>query len=575
MQTLLQRTRADLGLRSLSVPERLALGAITAFGLLLRAGVQWGRLFTGDEIGTLINLQKSAGYLLTHFGGWLTMNYFILAEKAMAWLCGATDWRLTLLPLAASIAIIPLTASLALKFTGSARTALIAASLVAFNPFLVAYGPVIRAYSPLAAFSLLAINEFFHWSWQRNWWNGGRCAAAVLLLLLVHLDGVYTIAFLALLLVIETISAGRSGGRKFLWESKTLWAPLIAAGSLSILAYWHLLPGIARFSVAWSDTPPTSLEYLPLVFRTYFGAGYYAFLFAALLLLGIWSATQEHKPLLLLCAAVALGPVLMSLHGLSHFPWAYSRFLIFSLPLLLILLAEGINWLAAHILVQRRAAVGAWALAGLIVLCWAPDLVVRVREKDYRTYARMADSLRARFQSGDVILTSSNYYFGTVMTTIFGLPEELSHSLIAPRDYVNKLADHLDAPVTGRVSYLAPAVPGSPARQMSVQRFGQLEITTYGGNTARALLENWREDLLRRADDRIDENLQDDYELLALIEERLPSGQSPDHWRLLAERCRELSPAARHIPPQILRRIPEFAAHKPASGTSSQKDPKK
>jgi hypothetical protein len=80
---------------------------------------------------------------------------------------------------------------------------------------------------------------------------------------------------------------------------------------------------------------------------------------------------------------------------------------------------------------------------------------------------------------------------------------------------------------------------------------------------------------LRRADDRIDENLQDDYELLALIEERLPSGQSPDHWRLLAERCRELSPAARHIPPQILRRIPEFAAHKPASGTSSQKDPKK
>ena len=43
------------------------------------------------------------------------MNYFILVEKGVAWLCGATDWRLTLLPMAAAVAIIPLTASLALQ----------------------------------------------------------------------------------------------------------------------------------------------------------------------------------------------------------------------------------------------------------------------------------------------------------------------------------------------------------------------------------------------------------------------------------------------------------------------------
>ena len=64
----------------------------------------------------------------------LTVNYFILAEKAVATPCGATDWRLTLVPLAAVVAIIPLTASLALKFKRSTRTALIAASLTAFNP---------------------------------------------------------------------------------------------------------------------------------------------------------------------------------------------------------------------------------------------------------------------------------------------------------------------------------------------------------------------------------------------------------------------------------------------------------
>ena len=55
---------------------------------------------------------------------------------------------------------------------------------------------MIRSYSLLVAFSLLAINEFLHWYGKRSWWNGARCAAAVFLLLLVHLNGVYTVAFL-------------------------------------------------------------------------------------------------------------------------------------------------------------------------------------------------------------------------------------------------------------------------------------------------------------------------------------------------------------------------------------------
>ena len=82
--------------------------------------------------------------------------------------------------------------------------ALIAASLVAFNPYLLSWGPAIRAYSLLVALSLLAINEFFHWYQQRDWWSGVRCAAVVLLLLLAHLNGVYTVAFLILLLTSES-----------------------------------------------------------------------------------------------------------------------------------------------------------------------------------------------------------------------------------------------------------------------------------------------------------------------------------------------------------------------------------
>src|SRR5258707_15545673 len=163
-RTLLDLVHSDLSLRCLSRRERVALGALCLCVLALLTALQHGRVFLGDEIGTLRCLKQSPTYILTHFDMWLSMNYFILVEKGVAWLCGAADWRLTLLPITAAVAIIPLTASLALKLTGSTRTALIAASLAAFNPYLIMLGPTIRAYSLLAAFSLLVINEFFHWN---------------------------------------------------------------------------------------------------------------------------------------------------------------------------------------------------------------------------------------------------------------------------------------------------------------------------------------------------------------------------------------------------------------------------
>jgi hypothetical protein len=62
------------------------------------------------------------------------------------------------------------------------------------------------------------------------------------------------------------------------------------------------------------------------------------------------------------------------------------------------------------------------------------------------------------------------------------------------------------------------------------------------------LLQEWREDLLRRTAGRIYPSFQGDYQLLALLEEQLPSGESADHWRLLAERCRDEDPVMRGIP---------------------------
>ena len=546
-KTLLQQIHSELSLRSLSKNELLALVLITLCALNLCAAFQYGRVFEGDEIGTLRYLKASPGYILTHFKVHLSMNYFILVEKGIAELCGKADWRLTLLPLAAAVAIIPLTASVALKFTGSARTALIAASLAAFNPYLLSWGPVIRSYSLLVAFSLLAINEFFHWYRQRDWWSGGRCAAAVLSLLLIHLNGVYTVAFLILLLAIETLSQGWSGGRKFVWESRTLWIPLALAALAFTAAYWRLFPEIRKLTTEWGiDTPPTNMDYLPQLFASYLGGGYFAFFVALPLLFGLWSATQERRGLLLLCLAIALGPILMSLRGISIPTWTYARYLIFSLPLLLIFLAEGIDWLTKHLRMPRAAVIAAWGLTAILILGWSRDIYGQFVGRKNFPYARVAEFLHAQLKNGDLVVTDWHYAF-----TLSQFFDDAKTRILLPQNYFKKIANKLDTPMSDRVFYITGR--GSiKDRTIPIQEFRRIEVAILSGKAPRQLLQEWREDLLRRTGGRVSSSFQTDYQVLALIDETIPSGQSPDRWRFLAERCRSQNPSVRYLPLQQL-----------------------
>jgi hypothetical protein len=572
-RTWLDVVYSNLSSRHLSRGERLLLGVICLCSLILLVALQHGRIFLGDEIGTLRYLKQTPSYILTHFRIWLTMNYFILVEKGVASLCGATDWRLTLLPIGAAIAVIPLTASLALKLTGSTRTALVAATLAAFNPYLVMLGPTIRAYSLLAAFSLLAINEFFHWSQWPGWRNGVRCAAAVLFLLLTHLQAIYIVAFLVLLLIVQSLS----GIRRFLWESRTLLIPLGGVAIIVGLAYWRLLPDMARVNKEWGGgyTPPTSLGYIPRVYTIYMGNSYAAFLSVLLLSAGCWSAARDKQPLLLLCGAIIVGPILMSLQGIALDAGGFARYLIFSLPLLLILIAEGVDWITRHIRV-RWAAIAAWGLTVLIVACWTPCIHAQFLHQTRWPFAEVAGFLRARMQKDDVIV--AGWMVGFTLSQFFDHPED---RILLPNKYVSKVSNKLDAPASGRVFYvtgrtrlLPPFTPAEAAemnrrfgrdqivigpsddsgpgtsrgREASIQDFGQVEVMVYRGDTARALLQEWREDLLRRTAGRIYPSFQGDYQLLALLEEQLPSGQLADHWRLLAERCRAEDPLMRGIP---------------------------
>ena len=87
---------------------------------------------------------------------------------------------------------------------------------------------------------------------------------------------------------------------------------------------------------------------------------------------------EKKRALLLLCGAIILTPILMSLQGVSVNTSAFARYLICSLPLLLILMARGIDWLARHVWIRGGATVVAWCLTTLMVLCWMPNITIPV-----------------------------------------------------------------------------------------------------------------------------------------------------------------------------------------------------
>ncbi|MFH0946647.1 MAG: hypothetical protein V2A76_15745, partial [Planctomycetota bacterium] len=171
--------------RLFSYGERRLLILLTLAGAALRVAYQFDREFRGDEVGTLIHMDRSVGDLLTHSGTWLTMNYFIVAEKVLGWLFGRGPLALGVLSLAAGIALIPLTAWLARSIT-TGRASLMAAALVAANPFLVDYSCRIRSYSLMACLSVALLACFLCWREQPTTSRGVGVAALAALLLLSH-----------------------------------------------------------------------------------------------------------------------------------------------------------------------------------------------------------------------------------------------------------------------------------------------------------------------------------------------------------------------------------------------------
>ena len=434
---------------SFSKNEIFYLFSLIAIGTIIRFFYHYNRPFVDDEIGTLIYIKKSVTFILTHFESWLTMNYFILLEKVLLKITGGNQLFLTIVPEFAGIAIIPLTAILA-KMVASKKTALVSATLVVFNPYLISYSGIIRAYSLLTAVSLLTNILFFNWYTNRTLKNGIYLALSCYALMLSHLNGAYTLAYIFSLAGIELFFAlVKREKNGFL----ALIIPLSISMVITLISYINIAEAISHWGNPWHDTPPTSISYIPYIFSSYFGNGFYGWASAFLMISAIFLTIRApNNPLLLLIPLIALSILLISIQGISHFPNAYARFLIFLVPIGVIFIAEGIVNLSAIIPVKNSIPITIFTI--LLVSTWVPNFIQGYKEKIDRPWGQVAAFIK-NSADGNMILTNdwlsylhlTPYFNDTRYTrSELGKYSQKRHSRTGPAKNIYFIISGLDIP---------------------------------------------------------------------------------------------------------------------------------
>jgi len=516
--------------------ERLALLGITALAALPRIHLLLTRIYRGDEVGTLGLLDRSYGHLLTHFSGHLTMNYFIALTKPISAALGREPAVLGLVPCIAGIATVPLTAVLARRFC-SPRVALLAALLAACNPYLIDFSPVVRSYSLLAFFSLLTLIPYFWWTGERTVRRGILFSVSAFLLLLTHLTGVYTLAFVLLLFLLD--SARRIRSPSSLRQQATLVLPGMACILLLIPCYRGLLPDIRAFSGLWQDTPPADVSRILLALRYQFQAGWLLVPTVFFLLYAAWFICWRHRRSAVLLAFPVVTVALVSFQGMSHFPWAYARFLIFCVPVLIILLSEGICNLPPRVRSARAARTLPALLALLLLSSWAPrlgEICARERNLPWR-------------DAGAFIRTGVG-----PDCQVVGLSWAVRFQLLPylPADRAMSLEDYLVQPDTGGPVCLCTvfALPGDRPLKSTLHRFGWIRVCEYRAADRNSALQDVLRDLGTLTQGEADPALADLYEQMFGICQALGDDGRAHANRELHLKCLARTDRERYLPPQ-------------------------
>jgi len=541
-------------LQGFSRHDKWYLLGITIIGAIIRIIYHYNRSFVGDEIGTLIYLEKDISYILSHFGTWLTMNYFIVLEKLIASFFGKSALSLEFIPLTAGIMTIPLTAVLASRFTAP-RVPLIAAALIAINPYLIQYSGIIRSYSLLAVLSIFVMIAFFAWDDIRSYDYGIIVAIGCYALILAHPNGAYSLAYLLFMIGRELICPAKR--RKLFKSPTTLLLPLSISLFMAAISYVKIFPKVLQEAMKWHDTPPTSISYIPYIFTQYFSGGFYGWVSAIFFMTGVLTTLKYEKPLAFLLPSILLPILLISMQGLSHFPWGYARFLIFIVPVIILFIAEGIHFYTiTYVPKQSLRSIVMIVLLLLVVLTWLPQTIELFEAKMSFPWHKVASFIKNQMKEGDIIL-------GSDLTEPFHLRPYF------PETPIENLGDngfpHSAVSRPTRIFFITSAhfvETTSPSYS-----FGKIQVIIYMPSPDRSSLQMMRDDFVNtavKAHNKIDPEFSSLYKNICFINHELKSADNSFYYYNLWIKCLELTERQRNIPLSLQKwEAREFMKHLP------------
>jgi hypothetical protein len=266
-------------------------------------------------------------------------------------------------------------------------------------------------------------------------------------------------------------------------RATSLAAPTLGAGVLVAAAYARILPEMIEIGDRFHDTPPTGLCYAGYVWSDFFARGFWGWPTAMLFLFGSWRAVRERSRVQVLLGIALLGPTLLALQGVSHYPWGYSRYLIFILPLLLVVVGYGLSGVAP----QRGSWMATLVLAAILAGTWVPSLTYLLSRKSQYPWHTVHEYLRSA--GGD----------GALVVTIDLISHQQLNPIPDPPTYTRARLTRLRKPMLEH----APDGPGgkrvflvltdvAPRCVSDLRRFGRVSVATLLVKDYRGLLEEMR-----------------------------------------------------------------------------------
>ncbi len=380
----------------------LSLAVLIISGLAFRLHLQWDRSFTGDEVGTLLYMRESYGYLMSHVDMWLTMNFFIITLKFLTELLGQNQFAMLLLPLCAGLATIPLTYALARKAL-SQEASLAAAAFVTFNPYLLYYSVVIRAYSLMVFFAALVFYGYLCWRTNKTLRNGILCSVAAFFLIFFQPNSSYFMIFVVLVACFDLFTDKNRDVKKTL---TTLILPAAVALAVLIIIYLPLVPYVRGYRDHWSYIAPTSIDYIDHILPLFFGSWYGIFLALVFFFIGLRGAYQGNGLMIRFALAIAVPMLVASVSGFSCYPWALGRILLYILIFMLIIMAAGLENIARTCGASRRRRIVVLVLGVILLSAFSwPRMSYYYTLAEKLPARKIAEYLNPKCQPGDIALS--------------------------------------------------------------------------------------------------------------------------------------------------------------------------